>query len=96
MKLLIELIVKGEDPFREKCLKAIQNNSNIQNELVNYFGQGVMWAFGLKKEDNIVIDSFRLKEVIEEAPKVTDIAEVVKDAVVEEVSPVLPETENKS
>ena len=69
MRLSFEIVVEGEETLREKFLSTIQNNPQIQNELVNYFGQGIMWGFHLKEDDKIFIKSFKAKEIKEEETK---------------------------
>jgi hypothetical protein len=62
-KLSIEIIIGGGDTLREKFLSEIEKNPQLSQELVNYFGQGVMWALHLRREDKITIEGFVVKEV---------------------------------
>jgi hypothetical protein len=66
MKILFELVIEGGESLKHKFLSAVQNEPEMQSMLLNFFGQGIMWALHLRPEDNMLMHSFRIKELKDE------------------------------
>lgn len=75
MKMFFNIFVGGENSLEEKFQKALNENPNLSLSLVQGFGQVLMLALRLGKEDNLTIEGFKagkVPEQIEENEKKID------------------------
>jgi hypothetical protein len=80
MRLQFNLVVKGNDNLTKKFEETIQNHPTFHIDLIQAFGQSIMLALRLTKEDEISIESFRAGQIpddpIPETPQVEKIIDV--------------------